>query len=227
MQPAESHISAPQKTEELINSASSTSTSLAKEEGSGTPGKLVLLIGPSGVGKSVILKKLRSGHPTLHFPRSATTRERRPGEGDELYHFMSDGEFDQLLAEEKFLETAIVHGGARYGTLIGEIIPYIQRGEIVVREVDVQGFKSISDHKLFSGKDAPYLLQSIFLLPESEEQLIEHITKRAPMTKEELAKRMESMKTELSFAERCNHQVTNREGKMQEAYEEIENLIFR
>ena len=62
-------------------------------------GKLVLLMGPSGVGKSVILKELRKRHPELHFPRSATTRARRPHEGDDLYHFVTDVQFDAFIQE--------------------------------------------------------------------------------------------------------------------------------
>ena len=226
MSQAEIPVPTASKSQKVINTASSTSTRPALETEGGEPkGKLVLLIGPSGVGKSVMLKKLRSDHPELHFPRSATTRERRPKEGDDLYHFLSDAEFDELLSKNKLLEWAVVHGGARYGTLVEEIVPHIQQGKIVVREVDVQGFESIRSHKLFSGDSAPYKLQSIFLLPESEEQLIQHITKRAPMEAAELEKRMESMRLELSFAELCDHQVMNREGKLNEAYNEIEQLI--
>lgn len=210
-----------------INLSASVNTRVAVEKvGAPHPGKLVLLIGPSGVGKSVILKKLRADHPDLRFPRSATTRERRPGEGDELYHFVSDAQFDELMQLDKLLEWAVVHGGARYGTMVDEIIPSIREGKIVVREVDVQGFESIRTHILFAGTEAPYRLQSIFLLPESQEQLIAHIQKRAPMTPDELTKRMESMKTELDFAKLCDHAVINREGKMEDAYREIEKLIF-
>src|SRR5436189_6389436 len=95
-------------------------------------GKLVLIIGPSGVGKSVILKELKKRHPDLHFPRSATTRARREGESADLYHFVSEEEFDALLKAGKMLEWAQVHGGARYGTLVEEIIPMIERGKTVV-----------------------------------------------------------------------------------------------
>ena len=100
-------------------------------------------MGPSGVGKSIILKELRRRHSEFVFPKSATTRERRKGEGDELYQFVSDADFDTLVAEGKVLEWAVVHGGARYGTLVEEILPPIQSGKTVVREVDVQGFDSI------------------------------------------------------------------------------------
>lgn len=189
-------------------------------------GKLVLLIGPSGVGKSVILKRLRQDHPELHFPRSATTREQRPGEGDEIYHFVSPAEMDELINQKKVLEWAQVHGGARYATLADEIIPQIEQGKTVVREVDVQGFESIRQHPLFMNADARYKLQTIFILPESKEQLISHITKRAPMTSDELARRMESMEKELSYADLCQTQVKNAEGRLNDTYNQIERLIL-
>lgn len=189
------------------------------------PGKLVLLIGPSGVGKSVILQRLRKRHPDLHFPRSATTRARRQGESDLLYRFLSDSEFDTFLEQNKFLEWATVHGGARYGTLLEEILPAIEQGKTVVREVDVQGFESIRKHPLFDGADAAYSLQSIFLLPESTEQLVQHITKRAPMAQEELERRIKSMERELTFAPHCTLQVVSREGKLHLAVTEIERFL--
>ena len=188
-------------------------------------GKFVLLIGPSGVGKSVILKELRAGHSEWHFPRSATTRARREGEGDDLYRFVSDAEFDALIAEDEVLEWAVVHGGARYGTLLEEIIPFIEEGKIVMREVDVQGFDSIRTQQLFRGEGAPYTLESIFILPENKAQLLEHITKRAPMNQEELNRRMASMEMELTYADICNHTVTNAEGRMTECVAAVEKLV--
>lgn len=200
-------------------------------------GKLVLLIGPSGVGKSVILRRLRTEHPNFHFPRSATTRAQRKGEGTELYHFLTDAEFDELLDKDKVLESAIVHGGppgpngsvragARYATIVDEIVPYIEQGKTVVREVDVQGFDSISHHPLFSGDNPPYTLQSIFIVPENTEQLIRRIQNRAPISEEELQRRIESMDTELAYADGCTHKVINREGKLEETIEEVEKLIM-
>ncbi len=188
-------------------------------------GKLVLIIGPSGVGKSVILQKLRERHPEFHFPRSATTRERRDGEGDELYRFVSDSEFDALLKEKKILEWATVHEGARYGTLVEEIIPMIEEGKTVIREVDVQGFDAIRMHPLFAGKNPQYQLQSIFILPQSKEQLIDHIQKRAPMAADELKRRIASMEKELAYAKLCSNQVKNVEGKLEQTLEEVEKLI--
>ncbi len=188
-------------------------------------GKLVLLIGPSGVGKSVILRHLREHHPEIHFPRSATTRARREGEGDDLYRFVNEAEFDALLSGGKLLEWAVVHGGARYGTLLDEILPLIESGRTVLREVDVQGFESIRGNPLFSGPTPEYRLQSIFILPESKEQLIKHIRERAPIAEDELARRIASMETELAQADLCTERVVNREGKLEETLKEVERLV--
>ncbi len=188
-------------------------------------GKLVLIIGPSGVGKSVILHHLRNAHPEIHFPRSATTRPRREREGDDLYRFVTDAEFDALLSGGKLLEWAVVHGGARYGTLIDEIVPLIESGRTVLREVDVQGFESIRTDTRFFGDDPPYRLQSIFILPESKEQLIAHIRKRAPIAEDELKRRIASMEKELAQADLCTARVVNREGELKSTLKEVEALI--
>lgn len=189
-------------------------------------GKLVLLIGPSGVGKSIILKRLRQRHPELHFPRSATTRKRRPREGDDLYRFVTEEEFDRLKTAGKLLEWASVHNAGRYGTLSDEIIPAIEKGMIVVREVDVQGFESIRSHPLFAGGKPRYRLQSIFILPESKAQLIHRITRRAPISEEELRSRLQSMERELRRADACSAQVRNREGALEETVHEVEEHIL-
>lgn len=188
-------------------------------------GKLVLIIGPSGVGKSVILKRLRSMHPDFHFPKSATTRERREGESLDLYHFVTTEQFLEMEAQGKFLETAVVHGVGHYGTMVDEIVPLIEQGKTVVREVDVQGFQSISRNPLFAGDSAPYRLQSIFILPENTEQLVRRIQKRAPISDDELKRRIASMEKELAFADGCTHKVINVDGRLEETIGEVEQLI--
>ncbi|MDD5040861.1 MAG: hypothetical protein PHX87_01780 [Candidatus Peribacteraceae bacterium] len=203
---------------------------MAVSGSTGTPssaasGTLVLVIGPSGVGKSVVLRKLKKLHPEFVFPRSATTRQRRSGEGDDLYRFVTDGVFDQLVSQAKVLEWATVHGGARYGTLEEEIVPPMTQGKTVVREVDIQGFHSIRNHLLFSGAHPRFPLRSVFILPESREQLIERIRKRSPISEEELTRRIASMDKELADASLCTARVVNREGKLDETVREVEEVI--
>ncbi len=173
----------------------------------------------------MILQELRRRHPELAFPKSATTRPRRQGEGGDLYRFLSEEEFDAFLKKDAFIETATVHGGARYGTLKDEILPAIREGRTVIREVDVQGFQSIRINPLFSGVPTPYTLVSIFILPESRDQLITRIKNRAPMSEEELARRIASMDRELSIAPLCTAQVLNREGKLEETLKEVEAVL--
>lgn len=191
-------------------------------------GKLVLILGPSGVGKSVILEELRLRHPEFFFPPSATTRPPRPGEVDGvIYHFVSEAEFDRLTADGELLEWAIVHQGPRYGTLRRPILSAIDEGKTVVREVDVQGWKSIRALPFFDpGKAGSYTLQSIFLLPESEGQLERRITKRAPIGPEELHKRLLDIRMECAYAESCDHAVVNREGKLEETIAEVERIVL-
>ncbi|MBI3336180.1 guanylate kinase [Candidatus Peregrinibacteria bacterium] len=190
-------------------------------------GKLVLIIGPSGVGKSVIFKSLKKKHPEFHFPRSATTRLRRQGETDAIYHFVNDQEFEKIRAEGAFLECAKIHNGAWYGTLLKEILPAIEDGKTVVREVDVQGFESIRNHQKFSGHSAPYKLQSIFILPENREQLIGRITHRAPISDDELKRRIKSMDSEMTYAKLCDVQILNKEGRLEESIRSVEKAILK
>lgn len=188
-------------------------------------GKLVLLIGPSGVGKSTILKAIRKEHPEFHYPRSATTRPRRQGEGDDLYHFVTEKEFQDLLDHKKLLEYAIVHGGDHYGTMYDEIIPHIKEGKTVLREVDVQGFVSIqNNHNFLPGE---YRLQSIFIMPEHKDHLVERIRNRAPISEDELQRRLHSMEKELQYASHCTNVVTNRDGQIAETIKEVEKLILQ
>jgi len=209
----------------MATSDPTTGTSSQGKPFDATQGKLVLIIGPSGVGKSVVLRELRARHPEFVFPRSATTRSRRPGEGDDLYRFVKDAEFDRLIKDEKVLEWATVHDGARYGTLQEEIVPPMQQGKIVVREVDVQGFHSIRAHTLFAGSSSRFPLRSVFILPESREQLIGRIRRRSPIAEEELKRRIASMDRELSDAALCTAQIVNREGKLDETVREVEQVI--
>jgi len=130
-----------------------------------------------------------------------------------------------MLEAGDLLEWALIHDTQRSGVLIDEVIPYLKQGKTVVREVDVQGFVSIASHQLFNGGHA-FKLETIFIAPENIDQLIERIKKRAPITEEELAHRIESMETELQYQEKCDHVIVNGDGNLQQAYKELEQLVL-
>lgn len=190
-------------------------------------GKLVLIIGPSGVGKSVIINALREAHPEFVFPPSVTTREPRPGERDgEIYHFVSDAEFDSMIQKGELLEWAIVHQGPRYGTLKKEILGSIGKGKTVIREVDVQGFKSIRALPIFDPRTGQYRLQSIFLLPGSDEELEKRIRSRAPIEESELQKRLLDIRMECAYSRSADHEIRNPDGKLEETMRKVKEAIL-
>lgn len=190
-------------------------------------GLLILLIGPSGVGKTVLAKMLLERHPDWVLAKSATTRVRRPGEGEAFYRFVTEEEFIALEKNGEFLEWAKVHNGSRYGTLRDEIVPALEKGQNVLREIDIQGLESIRRHPLFHRPDGHYHYRAIFLAPESPEQLIAHIHKRAPMTDEELQRRLTSVKKEMIYATECDATIVSREGKIEATADLLEKAILQ
>lgn len=182
-------------------------------------GRLILVVGPSGSGKSELIKALQAAHPEYTYPVSATTRPPRPGEkAGEKYYFLSDAEFDQKIAEGAFLEWASF-GGNRYATMRSEIVPAIEAGNLVIREVEVQGARSIK------GKIPPEQLRIAFIDGGSWETLQKRITARAPMPEAELLKRKERFDEETAFKPEATIVVVNEQGKLEETKKRFINEI--
>ena len=184
-------------------------------------GKLFLIVGPSGVGKGTVIGLLKEHHPEFVYPISATTREPRPGEKDGVvYHFVTKPKFKELIKKGELLEYAVVHNKEYYGTLKKPIIEALEKGKIVIREVDMQGCESIL--KVFPKEN----LVSIFLTVPDRQDLIDRILKRGKLPEEEIKRRMQSAEKEFAKGGKiCDYQVPSLTGKVNECVKEVEEII--
>lgn len=183
-------------------------------------GKLYLILGPSGSGKGTVLEALRKRHPEFVFPVSCTTRPKRPNETEgEAYEFVTLEEFERRKAGGEFLEWAVVHHDYSYGTLKAPIIEALKAGKIVIREVDVQGLRSIRE--MIPREN----LVSIFLTVPGWDTLKRRILKRAAMGEEELARRHESFLKEMEWAKECDHVIESVEGEIEALIAAVEGVI--
>ncbi len=183
-------------------------------------GKLFLIVGPSGSGKGTAIVQLKKQHPDYVFPVSCTTRTPRPGEKEgEVYSYVSKAQFREWIAQEKFLEYAQVHSDNYYGILKAPIEEALAAGKVVVREVDIQGFKSVTS--LLPREK----VVGIFLLVKDPGELRERILKRGVLPEEELARRLESARREVAQMELCDYQIESRFGEAMKVVEEIEKII--
>ena len=164
-------------------------------------GMLLVISGPSGTGKGTLIERLMNEDPTLVFSVSATTRAPRPGEIDGVhYHFVTNEQYDQLVAENAFVEYANVHGN-RYGTLRSEVYERLERGENVVLDIDVQGALNV----IASEKEKV----SIFILPPSMKELRDRLTGRGTETAEAVERRLHNAVWEISQKDKYEYKVIN------------------
>ena len=162
---------------------------------------LVVLSGPGGVGKGTVVRALRERYPDVAVSVSATTRQPRPGEEDGVaYAFLSDDEFDELVAEDGFLEWA-EFAGRRYGTPWSSVTEPLSLGRTVVLEIEVQGAAQVRDR--FG--DAVLIL----LAPPSPEALVERLRRRGTDDDERIAQRLAIAEAELAERAKFDHVVVN------------------
>jgi guanylate kinase len=150
-------------------------------------GELFLLSAPSGAGKTTLIRHViealtSAGAPGLEFSISHTTRRPRAGEVEgKDYHFVAVEQFQRMIAEDRFLEWAEVHGNY-YGTSEAAVLPYLERGLDVLVDLDVQGAERLM-HRFPAA-------HSIFILPPSHRDLVQRLEGRRLDGAAEIARRL-------------------------------------
>ena len=174
---------------------------------------LVVLSGPSGVGKDATIQRMEElGYP-CHFVVTATTRARRPNEVDGVdYHFVSEAEFTAMIAQGELLEHAIVYGQYK-GIPKAGIRAALASGQDVIMRVDVQGAATVCQL-------VPQAV-TIFLTAESEEALIERLRRRRTEDDAQLQRRVETARAELSRATEFKYRVINCECALDDTVDEV------
>ena len=185
-------------------------------------GLLVVISGPSGVGKSTVVQRLLKLDPSLKLSTSVSTRPPRPYEKDGIdYVFMKEDKFFEGVKAHKFLEHALVHG-YYYGTPRDFVEEELTKNHVVVLEVDVQGASQIKD--LFtSGKIKATSAVFIFLIPPSVDILAFRLKKRKTEKEEIVNYRLRAAIAELQVMEKYDYIVVN--DKIESAAEKIQAII--
>lgn len=187
-----------------------------------TLGSIIVLSGPSGVGKSTIIKKVREKMPDLRFSVSCTTRPMRNGETPDVdYHFLSKEEFLRRKEAGDFIESAEVFANC-YGTLKSEVMSIAEKGENVVLDIDVQGALQIME----KAANDPMLakeVEFIFIVPPSMTELERRLRSRATDSEEQITLRLGKAAHELSFWQKYEWLIVN--DNADDAAEKLYQLI--
>jgi guanylate kinase len=180
-------------------------------------GRVLVLSGPSAVGKSTVVRQLRDKLPDLHFSVSATTRAPRPGEVDGVdYYFVSPERFQDLIDSGQLLEWADIHGGLhRSGTLSAPVLTAAEAGHPVLIEVDLAGARAV--------KSAMPDVLSVFLAPPGWDALRERLVGRGTETPEVMARRLATAEAELAAQGEFDVVVVNRQ--LESACAELVSLL--
>jgi len=164
--------------------------------------RLIVLAGPTAVGKGTVAAHIKEHHPEILLSVSATTRAPRPGEVDgEHYFFVDDAAFDRLIADDALLEHATVHNAFRYGTPRAPIEEALAGGRTVLLEIDLQGARQVRA----AAPDATL----VFLTPPSWDELVNRLVGRGTEGDEERARRLKTAKVELAAQGEFDYRVVN------------------
>lgn len=184
-----------------------------------TPKPLIIVIsGPSGVGKDAVIKRLRETRENIHFVVTATSRAKRPGEIDgKDYYFVTKEEFLRMVEGGEMLEHALVYGEYK-GIPKRQVREYMEKGYDVVLRVDIQGAETLRrilrDSAVF-----------VFLAAESEAKMVERLVDRRTESKEELLVRIATAREEVRHVRNFDYVVVNADGELDRAVKTMEAIM--
>lgn len=184
--------------------------------------KLVIISGPSGVGKGTVVNMLKKRYQEdgrkLYVSISCTTRLPREGEIDNVhYFFISEEEFQKRLKENDFIEHNCYGTGKYYGTPKGLVVDYLDKGYDVILEIDINGYKQVKEKY-------PDCI-GIFIMPPSIEDLENRLRKRGTEDEETIQKRLKTARCEMEGRFIYENIIVNEEHKEEEAFQKIYNII--
>ena len=178
-------------------------------------GRLIVISGPSGVGKGTVVKALRERDPNVKLSVSATTREIRPGEIDGVhYYFITHEKFEQMIAEDRFLEHA-QYVGNRYGTPAAPVNRMLEEGYDVILEIEVQGGLQVLERR----PDAI----SVFIAAPSFEVLGARLRGRGDTDEEKVLMRLQQARMEYLVAKRYQYIVVN--DRLEDAVADLQAIL--
>ncbi|MDH4068072.1 MAG: guanylate kinase [Dehalococcoidia bacterium] len=182
-----------------------------------SPPLLIVLSGPSGVGKDAVLARMKKAERPLHYVVTATTRPRRAREKNGVnYHFLSRRQFQQMIDKHQFLEWANVYGNY-YGVPKDEVSPALAKGVDTIVKVDVQGAATIR-------KILPQAV-FIFLMPPAAQALEKRLKRRRSESSQDLALRLATAKKEIKTLPLFDYVITSHQNKLDEIVSRIDAII--
>ena len=177
---------------------------------------LTVVSGPTAAGKGTVVARLAAEHPEVFVSVSATTRPPRPGEvHGEHYLFVSDDDFDAMIADGELLEWAVVHGVHRYGTPRGPVLDALAEGRPALLEIDLQGARQVRAN----WPEATF----VFLAPPSWEELVRRLEGRGTESATEREARLATARAELAAQSEFDHVVVN--GEVGQAVRDLVVLV--